>query len=143
MTAPANVVTPQPEEGRWRDRSLRMRPRTAAIVGLVMAVPIGLLFLAVIVGLQPLGDALRAVLTTDGSQPNTLGRVYMLVGLLLLPVALGVTTWPMIRPIDDRRRLYVANIAVAAVIGLLIWVTWGELAVEVVRCDVMGIPNCD
>jgi hypothetical protein len=67
----------------------------------------------------------------------------MLVGLLLLPVALGVTTWPMIRPIDDRRRLYVANIAVAAVIGLLIWVTWGELAVEVVRCDVMGIPNCD
>ena len=121
-----------------------MTPRLGAIWGLAMAVPIGLLLLVVALQIEPLGALLRSVLTDDGVQPNALGRVYMLGGLLLLPVALVVSAWPMVRRgADGRRHVYAANLAVVGVVAILVVLTWGALAEEVVRCDVMGIPNCD
>ncbi len=121
-----------------------MTARSSALIGMALAVPIGLLFAAVFLDLEPLGALLRSILTDDGNQPNVLGRAYMLGGLLLLPLAMAVTTWPMIRrEADGRRRVYAANLAVAAFVGVLMLVTWGALLEEIVRCDVMGIPNCD
>ena len=101
---------------------LIMTARSSALIGMALAVPIGLLFAAVILDLEPLGALLRSI----------------------LPLAMAVTSWPMIRrEVDGRRRVYAANLAVAAFVGVLMLVTWGALLEEIVRCDVMGIPNCD
>ena len=55
-----------------------------------------------------------------------------------------MTAWPMVRRgADGRRHLYPLDLAIAGVVLLLIALTWGGLGVEVIRCDVMGIPNCD
>lgn len=121
-----------------------MTPRLGAAWGLALAVPIGLLLLVVALQIEPLGALLRSILTDDGVQPNALGRVYMLGGLLLLPLALGVAAWPMIRRgADGRRHVHAANLAVVAVVAVLVVLTWGAFAEEVVRCDVLVIPNCD
>ena len=121
-----------------------MSHRSAALTGLALVVPIGLLLVAVVSELEPLGAFLRSLLTIDGIQPSTLGRAYMLGSLLLLPVALIVAAWPIVRrQADGRRHLHPLNLVVVGVVLLLVAVTWGELAVEVVRCDLLGIPNCD
>ncbi len=120
------------------------RPFPAAIGGLALAAPIGLLLVAVLTGIEPLEAGLKAILMGPNDQPNTLGRAYMLAGLVLLIPAFVVAAWPMLRRgADGRRHVHVANLAAMAVIGVLIVATWGGLAQEVVRCDVMGIPNCD
>lgn len=109
-----------------------------------MAVPIGLLLAAVVLDLGPIETLLRSTLTNDGDQPNAFGRAYMLGGLLLLPIAFGAAAWPMFRRgADGRRHVFAVNLAVMAVVAVLVAATWGALVEEVVRCDVMGIPNCD
>lgn len=120
------------------------RARIGALSGLALAAPIGLLLFAVVVGFEPLVAFLQSVLTDDRAQPSLFGRAYMLGGLILLFPAFAVAAWPMVRrgP-DGRRHLRLANVAALVVIGGLIVLTWGALAEEVVRCDVLGIPNCD
>lgn len=115
------------------------RAHASALAGLALALPMGLLFLAAWIGLGPLGEWLRSVLTVDGIQPSPVGHVYMLGGLVLLIPAFAIAAWPIVR----RREVPVANVAALVVIGGLIIATWGGLADEVVRCEVLGIPNCD
>lgn len=143
MTAPRRAAHAQRTSG-WLDRLARIAPRSAAIAGFVMALPIGLLLLVAAFQLEPLGTWLRSVLTVDGIQPSALGRVYMVGSLLLLPIAVVVAALPTLRrALGGRRHIYAVNVAVVAFVTLLIVLTWGALAEEVVRCDVMGIPNCD
>jgi hypothetical protein len=143
VTGPRHAAPPSWAAGRL-ERLKRISPRSAGLVALILALPIGLLLAAVVLDVRPLGDAFRSVLTDDGLQANALGRAYMIGGLLLLPIAAVLATWPMLRrSAVGRRRVYPLNLAVLATIGVLIWLTWGELAVEVIRCDVLGIPNCD
>jgi hypothetical protein len=121
-----------------------MSPKASALIGALLALPMGILIPAVAFELWPIESALKAMLTIDGSQPNALGSVVIFGGLLALPVALAVSVWPMARKgADGRRRLYVVNLALAAVIVALMAPTWGGLAEEVYRCDILQIPNCD
>ncbi len=119
-------------------------PRRAAIGGLALAAPMALLLAAVVLEFDPLTRLLQGILMGDGGQPNAFGRVYMLAGLVLLIPAFIVAVSPMLQGAADRRRhIYPANVAVMVVVGVLIVATWGALIDEVVRCDVLGIPNCD
>ena len=115
------------------------RAHASALAGLALTLPMALLFAAAYLGLGPVGAWLRAVLTVDGIQPSPVGHVYMLGGLVLLIPAFAIAAWPIVR----RREVRAANVAALAVIGVLIFATWGGLAEEVVRCEVLGIPNCD
>ena len=116
-----------------------------ALAGLALALPIALLLGTIVFAIDPLETALKAIFTDDGDQPNVLGRIYMVGGLAALPVALVVSLWPVLAGGIGRarHRLHLANVAVALFVVALMAPTWGALADEAYRCDVLRIPNCD
>src|SRR5687768_8415541 len=117
-----------------------MGPKSSALIGFLLALPMGLLVPAVVFQIEPIEVVLRTILTNDGSQPHAAGFTVMIVGLLALPVALAVSVWPIARKgADGRRRLYIVNLALAAVIVALMAPTWGGLAEEVYRCDILKV----
>lgn len=68
----------------------------------------------------------------------------MIAGLLALPVAFVVCLSPVLRKgADGKRHLYIVNLILVAIILVLMVPTWGGLAEEVYRCDILQIPNCD
>lgn len=120
-------------------------PMRHAAIGLVLAVPMTILLAAVILRVEPLEAAMRAAFVDENDRTNLFGNIFAFGSLVALPVALAVSLWPVIRDSarDARRHLYIANIAVAAVILALIIPSWGALADEIYRCDIARIPNCD
>ena len=74
---------------------------------------------------------------------NALGRIVLIGGLCLLPVAFVLNLQPMLKRVgpEQKRRLYAINLIVGAVILLLIIFSWGTLMVEEIyflrgiRCD--------
>jgi hypothetical protein len=111
-----------------------------ALVGLVLFLPIGVLFPSIWLDIA----VVRDLLTLDGDRPNILGWTLIVGGLLLLPVALVVTLLPMMRREPNReRRLYAVNVLVCAVIATPIATTLYGIGEEMYRCEVRGIPNCD
>lgn len=87
----------------------------------------------------------RKHLTIKGRQGeiNTLGRIVVYGGLLLLTVALALSLQPILKKdgSEQKRGLYVLNLIVGTVIFLLIIFTWGGLMLEEIYC-LQGI-RCD
>ncbi len=116
----------------------------SALIAFLCALPIGVMLLSILLKITAIETAFKSVMTTDGTVPNTAGFVYMFIGLAALPVGLIISLWPMIR--KDAlgiRHIYIVNLILAVLLIALIIPTLGELAVEIYRCDVLGIPNCD
>ena len=121
-----------------------MSPKASACISFLLALPMGILLSAIVFEIQPIEMFLKSILTNDGSQPNTFGFGVMIGSLLFLPVALAVSLWPMLlKRADGKRRYYMINLVVAAAVLALMVPTWGALAEEIYRCDVLHIPNCD
>lgn len=116
----------------------------AALAAGILAIPMGLLILGIFFGATPIESALKSVLTIDGNTPNLFGRIFMFMALFGLPVGLLVTLWPMAKKgTDGKRKAYPINIVVAIIIALMMIPTWGGLAQDIYRCDILKIPNCD
>ena len=100
-------------------------PRSAAITSLILSLPLGLTFIAFMFDIELLGKPLNELFTIEGQQGeiNTLGRIVIYGGLLLLPVAFAL------------------NLIVGIAILLLITFTWGGLMLEEIYC-LQGI-RCD
>ena len=112
----------------------------SALVGLLLFLPIGILFASVWLDIA----VVRDLLTADGDRPNVLGLTMILGGLLLLPIAFVVTLWPMMRKGPNRkRRVYAVNLLVCAVISIPMTATLLSIGEEIYRCEIRGIPNCD
>jgi len=118
---------------------------SAAITSFVLAMPLGLTYAAFMFKIEPLARLLNDLFTIAGQQGeiNTLGRIVIYGGLLLLPVALALNLQPMLKKEgpEGKRRFYAINLIVGAIILLLIAVTWGGLFVEEIYC-LRGI-RCD
>ena len=126
-------------------KNMFAHPSSAAITSFILCLPIGLTFLAFMFDIGPLVKTLNNLFTIEGQQGdiNTLGRVVIYGGLLLLPVAFVLNLRPMLKregP-DQKRRLYALNLTVCAVLLLLITFTWGGLVLEEIYC-LRGI-RCD
>lgn len=117
--------------------------RRAALIGFLLALPMGILVLAIVLDMEFIETILKSMLTNDGDRPTAFGFAYMAVSGLLLPIALGVSLWPMRKNKDGKRSVYVLNLVVAAIIVALMIPTWGGIAKDIYRCDILGIPNCD
>jgi len=124
-------------------KSILANPRSAAIISFILALPLGLIFVAFMFDIEQLVKPFNALLTINGSDVNTLGRVVLIGGLLILPVAFVLNLQPMLKregP-EEKRKLYAINLIVGAVILLLIIFTWGGLILEEIYC-LRGI-RCD
>ena len=126
-------------------KNMLANPRSAAITSLMLSLPLGLTFVAFMFDIEPLIKPLNDLFTIEGQQGdiNTLGRIVIYGGLLLLPVAFVLNLQPMLKregP-EGKRRLYALNLIVGVAILLLITFTWGGLILEEIYC-LRGI-RCD
>jgi len=128
-------------------KGILANPRSVAITSLILAMPLGLTYVALMFNIEPLARVLNNLFTIDGQQGeiqiNMLGRIVIYGGLLLLPVAFVLNLRPLLRKegSEGKRRLYALNLIVGVAILLLIIFTWGGLIVEKIYC-LRGI-RCD
>ncbi|HEX9839388.1 MAG TPA: hypothetical protein VGA72_08585 [Anaerolineales bacterium] len=126
-------------------KNMLANPRSAAITSLLLALPLGLTFVAFMFNIEPLVKPLNNLFTIEGQQGemNTLGRIVIYGGLLFLPVAFVLNLRPLLKKEgpEGKRRLYALNLIVGAAILLLITFTWGGLILEEIYC-LRGI-RCD
>ena len=126
-------------------KNLLANPRSAAITSLILSLPLGLTFVAFMFDIEPLVKPLNNLFTIEGQQGdiNTLGRIVIYGGLLLLPIAFVLNLRPLLRKEgpEGKRRLYALNLIVGTAILLLITFTWGGLILEEIYC-LRGI-RCD
>ena len=120
-------------------------PRSAAIASLLLSLPLGLTFVAFMFDIQPLVKLLNDWFTLPGQsgEINTLGRIVVFGGLLVLPLAFALNLQSMLKRVgpEGRRSLHAFNLIVGTIIFLLILFTWGGLIVEEIYC-LRGI-RCD
>jgi uncharacterized membrane protein len=126
-------------------KNILVNPRSAALISLILSLPLGLTFVAFMFDIELLEKPLNNLFIIDGSRGdiNTLGRIVISGGLLMLPVAFALNLRSMLRRegVEGNRRLYTLNLIVGALILLLIIFTWGGLIVEEIDC-LRGI-RCD
>jgi hypothetical protein len=120
-------------------------PKRVALISFLLCLPLGLIFLILMLDIEFLAIPLHDLLTVNGrgSEINTLGRIVILGGLLLLPVAFILNLQPLLvrEGPDGKRTLHKVNLILAAAILLLIAFTWGALLMEQIYC-LQGI-RCD
>jgi hypothetical protein len=124
-------------------KGMLANPRLVAIVSLILAMPLGLTYVALMFNIAPFARVLNNLFTIDGQEINMLGRIVIYGGLLLLPLAFVLNLRPILKregP-EAKRRLYAFNLVVGAAILLLIIFTWGGLILEEIYC-LRGI-RCD
>ena len=131
--------------GKTTMKNILSNPTLAALASLILALPLGLTFVAFMFDIHPLVKLLNGLFTIP-DQPgeiNMLGRIDMFGGLLLLPVALALNLSPLLNKAGsgETRILYRVNLLVGALILLLILFTWGGLLIEKIYC-LQGI-RCD
>ncbi|HWM12287.1 MAG TPA: hypothetical protein VNO82_23205 [Solirubrobacteraceae bacterium] len=121
-------------------RAKLARHHRSALVGLLLFLPVGILFPAIWLDIA----VVRDLLTADGDQPSALGLTVILGALLLLPVAFVVTLRPMLRSgLSRKPRAYAVNLLVCAVISIPMGATAVGIGAEIYRCEIRGVPNCD
>ena len=124
-------------------KAMLSNPTSAAIVSLILSLPLGLLFIIFNFDIKPLTTLVTSWLTFNGSDVNGLGRLVLIGGLLLLPVAFVINLLPLLKKEapEIKRKLHAANVIVGVLILMIIVISWGGLLVEEIYC-LQGI-RCD
>jgi hypothetical protein len=114
-------------------------PNAAALTGALLLVPFVVLNTIVANRIEPFVSLIR-----PGIHTSALEYVLLFTVLLLMPVGALIALRPMLeRRTDGRRRRYLGNGLVAAVMLIAFLLLSVGLGVEIYRCDVLQIPNCD
>lgn len=116
-----------------------MRHQTAAFRGLLLLLPFLILNAIVANRIQPFFSWIRP-------GPHTSLQEVVLLGLVLLLLPAGA--WVALRPIWNnsgrmQRHVYVANLAVAALLIIAFSALSLGLGSEIYACEVLRVPNCD
>jgi uncharacterized membrane protein YidH (DUF202 family) len=117
--------------------------RSAAILGAVLALPFALLYLLLVLHIEPPLGALES-LKVAPDQPNVIGSAIVLGAWLLSVAAFIATLSPIVRDVRAGRPLvtHPVNLALASVILLFVVAFVVSLVVDQYPCWI-GVPNCD
>lgn len=117
--------------------------RSAAIVGVVLALPFAVLYPLLVLHIEPPLRALES-LKVAPDQPNVVGSAIVLGAWLLSLVAFVVTLSPIVRDARAGRPLltHPVNLALAIVILLFVVAFVVSFVVDQYPCWI-GVPNCD
>jgi hypothetical protein len=114
------------------------RPRLAAVIGAALALPFLLLNAVVVSRLDPVFSWIR-----PGVHTGPFETAILVGAVLLVAVGAVVALAPVRRASRESGRSPVANL----VIALVLLIGFAFLAIglgeEVVRCEILGVPNCD
>ena len=124
-------------------KNILINHNSAAATGLILSMPIGLIYIVFIFDITLLIGPLKSLLTINGYEVNILGRIVIMGGLLLLPVAFVINLLPMLKRAgpEQKRTFHAINLIVGVILLLLILFTWGGLFLEEIYC-LQGI-RCD
>ena len=120
--------------------------KSAAIVGFLLAMPLAILLLIEISGIEPLHGFLVTLTTEAGTNPrlSTFGKILTLGALLLLPLGFIISLVPVVRNTraDYRFAANPFNLLIAA--ALFIFIAWLVISfiIDQYPCWI-GVPNCD
>lgn len=115
-----------------------------ALIAALLVVPAFLLTISVHLHIEVVEVFVKSLLMPDGERPSVFGKVVMAGVLASMPIALLVSLWPMFeKGVDGKRRFFVVNGVLAALLLLLMYPTFGGLIKDFWNCDVLRIPNCD
>jgi hypothetical protein len=124
-------------------KAIVSNPIAAAIVSLTLSLPLGLLFIIFNFDIKPMTTLVTSWLTFNGSDVNGLGRLVLIGGLLLVPIAFLINLLPVLKKEgpESKKKLHAANLIVGIIILIIILVSWGGLLMEEIHC-LQGI-RCD
>lgn len=125
-------------------QTLITNPKRAALASFLLALPLGFFYAVAVFRLEPLDSTFRALFTRDDTKQNLLGLITILSTMVLLLPALVISLLPMWQKRSDgKRSLHVVNLLLAGAILMLITLTWGGMIEDLIRCDILHIPQCD
>jgi len=120
--------------------------KSAAIIGFLLAMPLAILLLIEISGIEPLHGFLMTLTTEAGNNPqlNTFGRILMLGTLLLLPLGFIISLVPVVRNVraGDGFTVNPVNLLIAAALFIFIAILVIGFIIDQYPCWI-GVPNCD
>ena len=120
--------------------------KSAAIVGFLLAMPLVILLLIEISGIEPLHGFLVTLTTEAGNNPrlSTFGKILTLGALLLLPLGFIISLVPVVRNAREGYSFAANpfNLLIAA--ALFIFIAWLVISfiIDQYPCWI-GVPNCD
>jgi hypothetical protein len=120
--------------------------KSATIIGFLSAMPLAILLLIEVSGIEPLHGFLVALTTEAGNNPrlNTFGKILTLGALLLLPLGFIISSMPVVR---NARAGYgftanPINMLIAAALFIFIAILIITFVIDQYPCWI-GVPNCD
>jgi hypothetical protein len=116
-------------------------PKTEALIGFLLALPFLILFLQLIMGIEPSIGPLDPLIAAEGSRLGT----WIVLGMLILSLlGLIVSLAPVVRGLRLGQSLaaYPVNLAVAALILVFFLAIAAGIIVDQYPCWT-GAPNCD
>lgn len=120
--------------------------KSAAIIGFLLAMPLAILLLIEISGIEPLHGFLVALTTEAGNNPrlNTFGKILTLGTVLLLPLGFVISLVPMVRNVRAGYGFMVnrVNLSIAAALFIFIAALVIVNVIDQYPCWI-GVPNCD
>jgi hypothetical protein len=125
-------------------KNILSNPKSAALTGFILFLPLFLLNWMAALDIEAFDIFFRSIFSIDMYRINPLGSFVITVAILLLPVGVIFTLWPVLQKGGDgKRRLYIVNLILATFIFVCFVIFVGAMLSEVYRCDVLLIPNCD
>ncbi len=126
-------------------KNIGMYPKAAAITGLILAMPLAILLLIELSGIEPLSSYFRGLTTEAGSyRLNALGAILTIGALLLLPAAFVINLIPLARNWRAGNPMTSNPINLLLAVALFIFIATLVVTFIVDQCPCwMGVPNCD
>lgn len=116
------------------------RPATAALVGLLLALPGAALYVLLVLHIEPPLGFLGRDLSPDG--PNVLGSLVALCLLVILPLTGFLLNLAPLRRAESGPLSRPANVAVAGACLIVVLLVVSSIMIDQYPCWV-GVPNCD
>jgi hypothetical protein len=126
-------------------KTITTRPAVAALVGLLLALPISLLLPIAVFEIEPFHSVLKHLFTeADGVRMNTLSQIVLIGSFALLPVALIISVTPIVQNFRTGKSVLTnpMNLLLSAALFLFIATVVGLFIVDQYPCWI-GVPNCD
>ncbi len=131
--------------GNYRMLNITDKPRAAALVGFLLAMPLTLLLSIFIYKIEPFHGFLKHWFTeVDGVRMNTLSQIVMIVALFLLPLGLIINLASILRTMRAGNSVMTnpINLLLAVVLFGYLTTIVGIFVVDQYPCWI-GVPNCD
>ncbi len=114
-----------------------MSSKSTAFVGFLFSLPF--IFANFVVSLRI--EPFYSILGTFPAVRNSTMLPLLLSSLF--PVGAFIALWPMLKPSDGKRKFYLINTVLAAIMLFLFLFVFFPLLGDTYRCDILKIPNCD